>query len=406
MTDTVAPDLSPDSFATAVPHELFAHLRREQPVSWQEADGTIGHWAIVRHADVVAVSRDPQTFASGHGIELVPLDDAASALAHHVLISTDPPRHTKLRLLVNRGFTPRMITRLDVRIRELATATVDALEGRDECDLVHDIAFELPALVIAELMGLPAEDRALVVDWAGRIFGLQDAEGTSSSETFLGAATEMFEYASELAATKRANPGDDIVSALLQAEVDGERLEELDFDCFFLLLNLAGVETTQTLVAQGMLALLDRPDDRARLADDPSLLPGAVEEMLRWVTPVHGFARVATTDTELHGVPIRAGDRVALWYAAANRDETVFEDPDTFDIDRDASSHVSFGAGGPHYCLGAHLARLEACALLEELLTRAPQLELAGTPVRMRSNAVNALRHAPVRVGALRSRSA
>lgn len=393
-----SPDLGPDTFRRGVPHEYFASLRRDAPVSWQEAPDMVPHWAVVRHEDVLAVSRDPVRFSSAQGVELVPLTPGGVDLAHHMLIATDAPRHTVLRRLVSRAFTPRMVGHLEQRIRDLAVETVEQALEREECDLVHDVAARLPALVVAEVMGVPAADHDLLFDWANRIFGVQDPDFGNTPESFVAAATEIFVYAGELAADRRARPRNDVVSMLLQPDAEGQILSDLDFNCFFLLLNVAGVETTQTLIAQGTLTLLEHEDQRALLRADPALLPGAVEELLRFCCPVHHFARTTTTDVVLAGIDIPAGERVAMWYASANRDDTTFTAPHAFDVRRVRNEHVSFGAGGPHFCLGANLARLEVRIMLEELLRRVPDLELIAAPRRLRSNTVNALRCMPVRL--------
>jgi cholest-4-en-3-one 26-monooxygenase len=314
-----------------------------------------------------------------------------------MMLMMDPPRHTKIRLLVNKGFTPRMIERLHERIRQVAVDIIDNIARRGECDFVVDVAAELPLQVIAEMMGVPREDRHKVFEWSNRLIGSDDPEYAVSAEDATGAAMEMFSYANDLAAAKRADPGDDIISALLAAEVDGERLTDVEFDLFFELLAVAGNETTRNLISHGMLALAENPDQRDLLLADPSLLPSAVDEMLRYASPVMYMRRTAQSDIELHGQQIKQGDKVALWYIAANHDPEVFADPHRFDIRRSPNDYLAFGGGGPHFCLGANLAKLEIRVMFEELLARLPDVELNGPVQRLRSNFINGIKHMPVR---------
>jgi cytochrome P450 len=311
----------------------------------------------------------------------------------------DPPRHTKLRLLVNKGFTPRMIGKLHERIRDIAGEIADRVVERGECDFVVDVAAELPLQVIAEMMGVPKEDRHKVFEWSNRMIGNEDPEYATTEEDVEAAFVEMFMYANDLASEKRAHPGDDIISVLLAAEVEGERLTDLEFDVFFELLAVAGNETTRNLISHGMLALVEHPDERAKLLADPSLLPAAVDEMLRYASPVMYMRRTAQSDATLHGETIKEGDKVALWYIAADHDPDVFPDPHRFDISRaPADDSVAFGGGGPHFCLGSHLARLEINVMFEELLKRVPQMELSGSVSRLRSNFINGIKHMPLTV--------
>ena len=246
------------------------------------------------------------------------------------------------------------------------------------------------------MMGVPQEDRHKVFEWSNRLIGSEDPEYAVSAEDAMGAATEMFLYANDLAARKRAHPSDDIVSTLLSAEVEGERLTDLEFDMFFELLTVAGNETTRNLISHGMLALIEHPDQRRLLVDDPSLLGGAVDEMLRYASPVMYMRRTAQSDLELHGETIHRGDKVALWYIAANHDPAIFDDPHRFDIRRHPNEYLAFGGGGPHFCLGSHLAKLEITVMFEELLARIPDVELTGPVERLRSNFINGIKHLPV----------
>jgi cytochrome P450 len=323
-----------------------------------------------------------------------------------MMLNMDPPAHSRLRRLIGKGFTARQVERLQAGIRERARAIVDGVAARGECDFAYDVAADLPLLTLAEVMGVPLSDRRLLFDWANRIIGYQDEEYGQLAPA--GAATppvdprsrealaDMFAYAHALAEHKRTHPADDVITILLQAEIDGERLSDEEFENFFFLLAVAGNETLRNAVPGGMLALIEHPAERARLLADPSLLPTAVEEMLRWVTPVITFRRTATRDTGLAGVPIRAGDKVVVFYASANRDETVFANPDALDVGRTPNEHLTFGSG-PHFCLGASLARLQMRVLFEELLRRLPDMELAGPVRRLQSNFQSGIKHMPVR---------
>ena len=387
-----------DNFVPAVPHDMFDVLRRDAPVWFHPRSGEVeGFWCIVKHADLVQLSHDHGHFSSSvGGITLHDMREEDLQLQRQMMLQMDPPDHTRMRLLVNKGFTPRMIRRLEEHIREVTTAIVDDIGARGECDFVVDVAAELPLQVIAEMMGVPDADRGKIFDWSNRLIGSEDTEYNVSRDDAIGAGTEMFMYSTELAAEKRKQPADDIISALLQAEVDGHTLSDTEFNLFFQLLAVAGNETTRNLISHGMLALIEHPDQRQKLMSDRSLLPGAIEEMLRFASPVMYMRRTATSDFELRDQTIHAGDKVALWYVAANRDEEVFEDPHHFDVTRDTADYVAFGGGGPHFCLGANLAKLEIRVMFEALLERLPDIELAGPPQRLRSNFINGIKHLPV----------
>ncbi len=374
-----------DAFVAGVPHEAFATLRAEAPVLWhEEADGP-GFWSVHRYADVVKVNRDNLTFSSAAGGALIhELDPAALEQQRLMMLNMDPPMHTRYRKLVNRGFTPRMLGALEERIRGQARSIVEGVAEKGGCDFVTEVAAELPLQVIAEIMGVPHEDRHKIFDWSNRMIGAEDPEYQAKErEAAFAASMELYAYANGLAAERRADPGDDIISVLLRSEVDGEQLSELEFDLFFLLLAVAGNETTRNLISSAMLALIEHPDQRRLLLDDPSLIPGAVEEMLRWGTPVMHFRRTATRDTEVGGQPVAEGDKVVIWYMSANRDEAVFDDPYRFDVRRTPNDHVGFGGPGPHFCLGAHLARREVAVTFRQLLTRLPDIEAAGPPTHL-----------------------
>jgi cholest-4-en-3-one 26-monooxygenase len=393
----------PTTFSNGIPHEAFAVLRRQAPVRWH-ADA--GFWSLTRLADIAAVGRDTERFSSEAGIMMFDQPELAAPEAPRMMIEMDPPRHTRYRLLVNRGFTPRMIARLTERIRAGAAAVVDDVQAQGSCEFVSSIASPLPLQVIADLLGVPAVDRGRVFSLSNRIMGHEDEEfGAAAGVAPYEAIGEMFSYAAALAAERRAataedgaaagSVGDDIVGALL-SKVGDDELTEDEFGWFFLLLVVAGNETTRTALAQGMLAFFAHPDQWSRLVHDPSLLDSAVEEVLRWSTPLLHFRRTATEDVTLHGETIRRGDKVLLWYASANFDEDVFADPLSFDIGRSPNDHVTFGTGGPHFCLGAHLARLELHAMLEELTRRLPGLRLDGHVERLTSNWTNGIKRMPV----------
>jgi len=388
----------PGVYERGLPYEAFAYLRREAPVYWNPEPAGPGFWALTRYDDVVTASRDAATFSSYLGTALLDDRDEESLQANRLMmLSQDPPDHTRLRSLVNRGFTPRMIARLEDRIRDLCHELVDELVVKGSTDFVRDIAAQLPLVVIADMLGAHEADRDKIFNWSNRMLGFDDPEMQTSYEDGQAAAIEIFAYANELGRQRREDPRDDIVTKLLQPDGNGDVLSELEFDLFFVLLAVAGNETTRNAASGGMLAFLEHPEQWKRLREDRSLLPTAVEEMLRWVTPVMEFRRTATRDVELHAQRIAAGDKVILFYCSANRDEAVFTDPERFDVARDPNPHIAFGGGGPHFCLGTHLARLELRLLFETLLDRAPDLELAGPVRRLRSNFINGIKEMAVR---------
>ena len=389
---------SPDSFVPGVPFEMFEVMRREAPVYRHPGHDGPDFWAVTKYHDVISVSRD-STFSSAARSALFAEPDRESLSSLQLMmLNMDPPQHTKLRLLVNKGFTPRMVAVMEDRIRQATIEVLDNVARSGSCDFVTDIAAELPLMVIAEVMGVPVEDRAKVFDWSNRLIGFEDPEYNTSMEGAQEASMELYAYANELAIERRADPRDDLVSVLLDAEVGGEKLTELEFDLFFLLLAVAGNETTRNAISHGMLGFFDHPDQWQRLLADPSLMPTTVEEVLRWASPVMHFRRTAMKDTEIGGVPIAEGDKVVIWYISANRDEDVFgPTASTFDIGRTPNEHIAFGGGGPHFCLGANLAKLEIRVMFEELSKRFPDIAIDGGVRRLRSNFINGIKEMPVR---------
>ena len=391
------PDVSnPDTFADGFPHETFRALRREQPVAWHEGDvyGGPGYWIVSRYDDIRFVSKNPGLFASGPG-NLIEQRPPAEVELLRSMITMDPPDHPRYRKLVSSGFTPSATARLEDKTRTRVRAILDAVAHKGECDFVTDVAAELPLQVIADLLGVPQEDRHQLFDWSNKLLGSEDPEYGNDVTVAMAAGMEMMQYAHRLSARKQDEPGDDLVTALMTGDVKGEGLGMLEYGSFFLLLAVAGNETTRNLISHGLLLLLDHPEERQRLADDPSLLPSAIEEMLRMSAPVMYFRRTATQDTEIGGVAIREGDKVTLWYPSGNRDEDVFADPDRFDIARNPNEHLAFGHG-QHFCLGAHLARMEIRVMFEEILRRLPDIELAGDVRTLRSHFINGIKSIPV----------
>jgi cholest-4-en-3-one 26-monooxygenase len=388
-----------DQYIEAVPHDQFRRLRAEAPVfKHPDPDSPNGYWALTAHADVVFVSRNPELFSSQEKTAMIN-EYAQEQIDQQrmFMLNQDPPHHTRTRSLVNRGFTPRMIARLEERIQETCEEIVATAVAKGEGDFVTLCAAELPLIVIAELMGVPLEDRHKVFDWSNRMVGGEDPEYGVTEEQRFNAAAEMWAYASALAEEKRKEIKDDIVSKLISPDEAGNVLSELEFDLFFMLLAVAGNETTRNAISGGMQALMEHPDEWAKLKADPSLIPAAADEIVRWVTPVNMFRRTAMADVEVGGVAIKAGEKVVIYYTSANRDESVFTDPDTFDVAREPNPHVGFGGGGPHFCLGRHLAKLELECLFRSLITQCDHIELVAGPRRLRSNFINGIKEMTVK---------
>ncbi len=387
-----------DSFANGVPHEAFKVLRAEAPVHWhrEPADGP-GFWTITKYQDLITVSKDSRTFSSYlGGTNIFDVTESELAEIRAIMLNMDPPAHSKYRKLVSPVFVPRLISALEPHVRELTGQIIDKVVARGGCDFVADISAELPLQVIAEFLGVPEEDRKKIFDWSNRLIGFDDPEFQTSLTDGKLAAMEIYMYANQLAEQRLQRPQDDIVTRLLEGSVDGERLTEQEFDSFFLLLAIAGNETTRNLISGGVLALVEHRDQWDTLRANPALMPTAVDEMLRWVSPVMHFRRTATRDVELRGKQIKAGQKVVMFYPSANRDEDVFPNPETFNVRRSPNEHVAFGIG-EHYCLGSNLARLEIRVIFEELVRRLPDLELAGPVRRLRSNFINGIKSMPIR---------
>ncbi|HET9676629.1 MAG TPA: cytochrome P450 [Solirubrobacterales bacterium] len=389
------------------PLELFKRMRSECPVHWTaevtELPRAKGFWSVTRADDVHAVSRDWETYSSERGGVVVIDEVFPLELAQAMFIGMDPPKHDRLKALFQAGFTPKRIAAHEEAIREIVIGVLDRLEGREECDLVTDVAQPAVSRVIGSFMGIPEEDDAAWAELMNMALAASDPDYSPSTDeveaTIQEAIQQVFARCSTMIAERRENPTDDLTSVLVHAEVEGQKLEEHEIVMGFFLLVAAGNDSTKATYSSAMRALMENPGQRRLLVDDPSLIPGAVEEALRMFPAFAHFRRTATKDTELGGQPIKEGDKVVMWYASSNRDETRYEDPDRFDVLRNPE-HQAFGAGGRHFCLGTALARLELKILLEETLARYPEMELTGPPTYVESAFLNQLKSLPVRLKA------
>jgi cytochrome P450 len=396
---------SPDFWALPDPQrdEAFALLRAERPLAFFKEmvfEGSPmppgpGYWALTRHADVWHVSRHPELFQSGQGVN-IPDMPVEIAEFFGSMIAMDAPRHSQLRGLVQRGFTPRHIKQIDEHIDVTAKHIVDEVAGKGECDFVTEIAAQLPLQIICDMLGIPKADQHRMFELTNVILGVGDPEYASTMEELMAAAMELFQYAMDLGQQRLDDPKDDITSALMHAELDGQRLSTQEFGSFIILLVAAGNETTRNAISHGMKLLTDNPDQRKIwMADFDKVAPTAVDEIVRLASPVIHFRRTATQDTEIDGQPIKAGDKVVMWYTSANRDEAKFDRPNEFDVLRPAGDQVGFGAGGPHFCLGANLARREMTAMFRELFTRLPDIEITGQPDMLQSAFIHGIKRMP-----------
>ncbi|HGJ8973766.1 TPA: cytochrome P450 [Pseudomonas aeruginosa] len=385
-------------FERGVPHDYFAFLRKEHPVSWTPRPNGSGFWSVTRYKDITEVEGNVEVFSSRANITPAEVpEETLAATVDRMIILSDPPRHGALRKLIMSGFTPKAVAQIEEHIRQLAVDSVDAVIEDGCCDF-HDLAAHMPIEVVADLLGVPAEDRQKLFNWANAMFGGGDPR-VSSHEGMERARQEMFGYAMRLAMQRRAHPLEDVFSQVAMAEMDGEQLSEFDLGCFFMILATAGNETTRTQILHATKLLIEHPETMQMLRNDLSLLPNAIEEMLRLTSPALAFARKTTQDYVLAGQTIKAGDQVVMWYCSGSRDEEVFTNPDHFDILRkNARDHMAFGSKtGIHRCLGAMLARSELLAMIREVVTRLPDIRLDGEIERLRSNFTNGINHMPVR---------
>jgi cytochrome P450 len=406
-------------------HDILRMLRAEDPVHWNEGDErNNGFWSITKYADILHVSRHPELFISSKGIagpglrpefveRLLGSDAAVAAQAQGTgnvsIITMDPPRHVKMRRLVNKGFTPRAVNALEPEIRRITNEILDAIAKQGTADFVVDVAAQLPLAVICGMAGLEKKDWPMMFELTNSVLGSSDPEyQTTVAESERGSAEaarqtammgrmRMIQYFAEVLEDRRKNPREgDLVSILLEAEVDGEKLTQQDILAFCFLLILAGNETTRNAISGGLLALCQNPEQKAKLLGDMTLMDSAVEEICRWTSPLHHMSRYVAEDTEIGGKQIKAGERVLMWYLSANRDEDMFSDPYTFDITRTPNEHLAFGIG-EHFCLGAGFARKELKVMFEELFRRFPDIEVDGPAERLRSNFINGIKHLPVK---------
>ncbi|HEV3227934.1 MAG TPA: cytochrome P450 [Solirubrobacteraceae bacterium] len=387
------------------PHELFKRLRNECPVHWTESIPEYpeehGYWSVTNADDIHAVSRDWRTYSSERGGVTAANVGFPVELVRAMFIGMDPPKHDRLKALFQAGFTPKRIADHEDAIRQIVVDVLERLAGRETCDLVTDVAQPAVSRVIGSFMGIPKEDDEIWANLMNSTLGAGDPDlNPLGPESLIqNDIPEIFERCRRMIAERRANPTDDLTSVLVHAEIDGQKLEEHEIVMGFFLLVAAGNDSTKATYCSGMRALMESPDQRQLLLDDPALIPNAVEESLRLFPAFAHFRRTASCDTELGGQRIREGDKVVMWYVSSNRDESRYEDPDRFDVRR-VCEHQAFGAGGRHFCLGTALARLELKILFEETLPRFPAMEIAGRPTFVESPFLNQLKTLPVRLSA------
>jgi cytochrome P450 len=362
-----------------------------------------GYWALTKHDDIWHVSRNPELFCSGKGSNIADLTVELNEFFGS-MISMDDPKHVRLRTIVSKGFTPKEITRIEEYVKNKAKSIVDKVLAKygpnEEFDFVDNIAAPFPLQIICEMMGIPESDERQILDWTNVILGAGDPDFGGTIENLINVALEMFAYAQALGEARLANPTDDLTSVMMHSIVDGDRMSSQEFGSFFILLVVAGNETTRNAISHGMLQLTEHPDQKAAwYGDFETKTKGAVEEIVRWASPVIHFRRTATRDTEIRGVKIKAGEKVVMWYNSGNRDEEIYENPHQFNIARTlAPAQVGFGAGGPHFCLGANLARREIAVMFDEIRRRLPNLVVTGEPAYLQSNFINGIKRMPCRI--------
>ncbi len=388
---------------------VFATLRREAPVKFfpeiplANFPQGPGYWALTKHDDIWHVSRNPELFCSGKGSNIADLTVELNEFFGS-MISMDDPKHVRLRTIVSKGFTPKEITRVEEFVKNKAKSIVDNVLAKygnnDEFDFVDAIAAPFPLQIICAMMGIPESDERQILEWTNVILGAGDPDFGGTLENLLNVALEMFAYAQALGEARLANPTDDLTSVMMHATVDGERMSSQEFGSFFILLAVAGNETTRNAISHGMLQLTEHPDQKAAWFNDfDNKTKGAVEEIVRWASPVIHFRRTATRDTEIRGVKIKEGEKVVMWYNSGNRDEEIYENPYEFNISRTlAPAQVGFGAGGPHFCLGANLARREIAVMFDEIRKRLPNLAITGEPAYLQSNFINGIKRMSCRI--------
>lgn len=393
--------VSPEHYeANGYPHPEWTYLRKHAPVFWYERPNVEPFWAITKHADIIELSKRPDRFLNEPRLaiftnDLTPPEERA---VRH-LLNMDPPDHGKYRNVASKQFTPRAVRGLEAKVRRLAGEVLDEAGRRETCDFVQDVSAPITIGVIAEMLGVPASDRKLLFQWTNEIIAPQDPEFQREGgleDAFTASRMELFAYFSELAERRRREPKDDIVSVLAAGRVDGRPLEPVELLSYYFLVVVAGNETTRNAMTGGLLAFLETPGEWAKVKANPALIDSAVEEIVRWTTPVIQFSRTATQDYELRGQKIRAGQSVCLFYPSANRDEEIFDEPFRFRVDRSPNDHIAFGRG-EHVCLGAHLARLELRVTFEMLLERVKHVEMAGRAERVRSSFVGGIKRVPIR---------
>jgi cytochrome P450 len=400
----ISPLIDPDHYAAhGYPHEAWTRLRREDPVHRIEQNPEMPFWAITRHADIASIGKQPDKFLNGPTLTIRTEPQPDEAMFPKTLIQMDPPRHGKMRRIVSKRFTPGALKRWHGDIERIGKEIVDGLLDvgeQGEVDFVEKVSAPLPIAVIAWLLGLPRSDWKLLFDWTNRTIGAGDPEyqieGKDPSETGRQAMIELFQYFAKLVEEKKKNPADDLVTLFATAEVDGEKLPIMDVLAYCLIIVVAGNETTRNATSGGMLALAQHPDQLARVRENPKLLPDAIEEILRWTSPIIHFARTTTQDVEIRGKKIKKGEHLALYYPSANRDEDIFEDPFAFRVERSPNRHLAFGIG-EHFCAGAHVARLELEVAFKYLIPRLAEVEVSGPVQRLRSNLVGGIKHLPIR---------